>query len=230
MKKAQFLGLIGLLTVLFVVSFPHQARTEEPDIFAQAQMARQEGKVDEAYRLFEESAQKGIRPHDAYYEMGLILMEKEQYLQAYRISGKAVKAFQDYLEKNPQDDNAWFRLAYIYEVRSFAPGVNDWKKAIEALQKALAISPENSQYLLHLGYVYYNIGKNDEAEKVFLGILDKQPEYYDVRYWLAKSYLDNHEQEKAREQLGYIVSHAPPDSSQHQSAEKELIKLGGETQ
>ena len=222
--------MISVLVMVLVIFFSWLGNAQEPDLFTQAQIARQNGEVDQAYDLFEQAAQKGIRPHDAYYEMGLILMEKEQWVQAFRVSGKAAEAFQDFLEKNPQDDNSWFRLAYIYEVRSQAPTVNEWNQAIEALQKALAISPENTQYLLHLGYTYYKIGNNDEAERVLLGILEKHPEHDEARYFLAMSYLDSRANEKARQQFNYIVNHAPQGSNYFRLAEKELTKMGGETQ
>ena len=226
MRKTRLPVLVGVLACLAVFIFSWIGNSED-DLFTQAINARQRGDSDLAYQLFEQAAEQGIRPYDAYYEMGLILMEKEKWVQAFRISSKAVSAFQDYLMNHPQDDNAWFRLAYIYEVRSLAPTVNEWKQAIDALQMALTISPENSQYLLHLGYVYYKIRKSDEAEKILLGLVEKYPDYFDARYYLAMSYLENQEKEKAWQQFNFIVEHAPKGNNYLPWAEKELKKLGG---
>jgi len=227
LKKAQSLIFIFVLTIGILVTLSWKGNTEEADIFIQAQKARQQGDTELAYRLFEQAAKNNIRAHDAYYEMGLILLEKEKWMQAYRISGKAVEAFMGYLEENPHDGNAWFRLAYIYENRSFAPGVNEWSEAIAALENALAILPGDPQCLLHLGYVYYKIKRKDEAEKVLLGLVEKYPDYIDARYYLAMNYLERQDKAKARLHFSYIVENAPQGNSYTQWAKKELLKLEG---
>jgi len=228
--KLRMIGSILKLSLSLVLFIAWVGVAQEADLFSQAQEARQQGDTDSAYRLYEQAAEQGIRPHDAYFEMGLILLEKQKWTQAYRISGKAVKAFQEYLNLNPQDDNAWFRLAYIYENRSLAPGVNEWDKAIEALQKALAISLDDPQYLLHLGYIYYKIDKREEAEKILLNLVNKYPDYIDARFYLAMNYLENGDKENAKQHFTYIVENANSNNNYFQWAEKELKKLGGGTQ
>ncbi|NLJ49114.1 MAG: tetratricopeptide repeat protein [Candidatus Atribacteria bacterium] len=230
MKKIGMTGSLLLLCLVLVMFLSELGITQDSDLFIQAQKARQQGDMDSAYRLYEQAAEQGIRPHDAYFEMGLILLEKEKWTQAYRISGKAVKAFQEYLTLNPDDDNAWFRLAYTYENRSFAPGVNEWKKAIEALQKALSISLENPQYLLHLGYVYYKIGEREFAEEILLNLVNKYPDYVDARYYLAMNYLEKQDKEKAKQHFTYILENVNQENSYYQWAKKELNKIGGGTQ
>jgi len=225
------IGMINsVLVVCLVLFLSGLVLAQEADLFTQAQKARQQGDTDSAYRLYEQAAEQDIRPHDAYFEMGLILLEKEKWSQAYRISGKAVKAFQEYLNLNPNDDNAWFRLAYVYENRSLAPGVNEWKKAIEALQKALEISLENPQYLLHLGYVYYKIGEREEAEKVLLNLVNRYSDYIDAHYYLAMNYLERQDKENAKQHFQYVLDNANQNNSYYQWAEKELKKIGGGTQ
>lgn len=223
-------GLVLVLCLVLVMFLTEMGITQDSDLFIQAQKARQQGDADSAYRLYEQAAEQGIRPHDAYFEMGLILLEKEKWTQAYRISGKAVKAFQEYLVLNPLDDNAWFRLAYIYENRSLAPGVNEWKKAIEALQKALSISLENPQYLLHLGYVYYKIGDRENAEVILLDLVNKYPDYIDARYYLAMNYLEKQDKEKAKQHFTFILDKTNQENSYYQWAKKELNKIGGGNQ
>ncbi|MEI6157950.1 MAG: tetratricopeptide repeat protein, partial [Atribacterota bacterium] len=134
---------------------------------------------------------------------------------------------ENYVEKNPQDEIAWFRLAYIHEVRSDAPGVSEWKEAREALEKALVLSPENSVYLLHLGYVYYRIGEIDKAQQTFQAILDREPGNIEVRYYAALNYKKKGEPEKARTELEYILKNEPKESIVYRRAEDEFIKLGG---
>jgi tetratricopeptide (TPR) repeat protein len=230
LRKIGIINSVLVVCLALVLFISGLAIAQETDLFIQAQKARQQGDTDSAYRLYEQAAEQGMRPHDAYFEMGLILLEKEKWSQAYRISGKAVKAFQEYLNLNPDDDNAWFRLAYIYENRSLAPGINEWKKAIEALQKALEISLENPQYLLHLGYVYYKIGEREDAEEILLDLVNKYPDYIDARYYLAMNYLERQDKEKAKKHFTYILDNTNQDSSYYRWTEKELKKIGGGTQ
>ncbi len=219
--------VVAIFLCVFVYSLP--SAFSEEDLFTQALEARYRGDLDEAYHLFELCVEEGIRAHDAYFEMGLILIERgnlSSYRRALRLSERAVQAFHEYLEGHPEDHGAWFRLAYIHEVRSEAPGIYEWEEALLALEEALEISPENDFYMLHLGYVYYKMGESEKAQSVFHQILEHEPQYWEVRYYLALSYVETGDRESARDELRLIADNLPAETDLAQRARAELRRLG----
>jgi len=202
----------------------------EDDLYQQAMDARYRGDLDQAFRLFERSVEEGVRVHDAYWEMGMILMDRGSSYrvmrQALRLSPRMIEAFQEHIQEHPDDDWSWFRLAYIHELRSEAPGILEWKEAEAAILRALEIAPENSFYLLHLGYIYYKMDIAEEAVTPLLGALEIDPGYWEVRYYLALSYLALGEKDQARTELRLVTDNVPRESDLFDRAERELRKLG----
>ncbi|MGC8777333.1 MAG: tetratricopeptide repeat protein, partial [Candidatus Caldatribacteriaceae bacterium] len=173
----------------------------------------------------EECVQKGFRVHEAYYEMGLILLEKGEYRRALAVSEKAVQAFEEYLAKNPEDHWSWLRLGYIHEVRSEAPSINEWARAKEALEKAVNLSPQNPLYLLHLGFVYYRMKDNERAEENLRLALSLQPDNVEIHYFLALVLKTRGKNEEAREEFRFVVEHGSSEYQNYDAAKKELARL-----
>ncbi len=222
MKKFFWCFLIGLVFVVLSVAF---AAEDPQDLFKEAQKALWSGDTERALKLFKECVEREIRPHDAYFEMGLIYYREGEYLKAFRISKKAIRAFKTHLAKHPEDHQSWFRLAYIYELRSEVPSIDEWKRAREALEKALELSENNSLYLLHLGYVCYKIEDVGEARKAFERVIEMQPSSGYARYYLALLDLKAGNIEQAKASFSWIVENLPKSSSLHQEAKKELVRL-----
>jgi tetratricopeptide (TPR) repeat protein len=219
--------LMACLFIAFVVLILSTAFAEEDaqNCFEEAQKALWSGNTEEALKLFEKCAEQGIRPHDAYFEMGLIYYREGEYLKAFRISKKAIRAFRMHLKAHPEDHQSWFRLAYIYELRSEAPSISEWEKAREALEEALKRSENNSLYLLHLGYVCYKIGDVEKAKEAFEGVVAMQPSNAYARYYLALLDLKAGNIEQAKAAFSWIVENLPESSPLYQGAKKELTRL-----
>ena len=165
--------------------------------------------------------------HRAYFEMGKILLEQGKYRRAISVSEKAIKAYEEYLEAHPEDHSAWWELGYIYEVRSDYS--KEWDKAQEALEKAVELSPSNSFYLLHLGWVYYKKGDSEEAEEAFRKILNKNPKNFQARYFLAATLIEEGRKEEAKEELTYILEESSKEEIAYNWAEEKLKELKGES-
>ncbi|MEN3189152.1 MAG: tetratricopeptide repeat protein, partial [Atribacterota bacterium] len=195
------------------------------DLVEQALNAKTEGDYTRAMALLEQCVQEGVRLHDAYYEMGLILLEKGEYRKALSISGKAVQAFWKHLAENPEDHWSWLRLGYIHELRSEAPTINEWQKALMALKKAVELSPQNPLYLLHLGFVYYRMKEHDEAEEALRLALSLQPDNVEIHYFLALILKAQGKNEEAKEKFRFVVEHASSDYRNYGLAKRELASL-----
>jgi predicted Zn-dependent protease len=101
------------------------------------------------------SAQTGAKPDDAdlLFELGA-LQERSGNREA------AEKAFQQLLSKNPENAQALNYLGYMWAEK----GVN-LDRAAEMLNRAVTQEPRNGAFVDSLGWVYYQQGKLDLAEK-----------------------------------------------------------------
>lgn len=214
-----------VLLGVFLFGMVGVACAEGGSLFEQALEAKEAGEWEKALDLFEASIVKGERVLDAFWEAGLLLMEKGRYRQAFELSERAIPVFVSHLAEHPEDHVNWFRLGYTYELRSSAGLRQEWQKAKECFMRALEESPENSFYLLHFGYVLYKMGKEEEAESIFRGILARQPMDFEVRYWLAVVLEAQGKYEEAAEELRFLKSRAPQDFRRLKDVERLLKKV-----
>lgn len=213
---------IFLCIFLFAVTF---AWAQEASLFDQALEAKRAGEWEKALELFEASIAQGERVLDAFWEAGLLLVEKGKYRRAFELSERAIPVFASYLAEHPKDHMNWFRLGYTYELRSSTGLFKEWQKARECFAKALEQSPENSFYLLHFGYVLYKMGEEEEAESIFRGILARQPMDFEVRYWLAVVLEAQGKYDEAEKELRFLKDHAPRGFGRMREVEQLLRRV-----
>jgi len=60
-----------------------------------------------------------------------------------------------------EDGDDYFRLALTLSRQG------KWKESIAAYQESLKVNPENAQTYLNLGFVYYELGYDREAQEAF---------------------------------------------------------------
>lgn len=194
-------------------------------LFDRALAAKNSGNWEEALQLFEDCIAQGERVLDAFWEAGFILLDRGKYRRAFELSERAIPEFESYLREHPEDHMSWFRLGYIFELRSSTGFFKEWERAKECFEKALEYSPKNSFYLLHLGYVLYKMGRGEEAEEVFRGILAEHPMDFEVRYWLAVVLESQGKYREAVEELRFLQDHAPQNFSRMKEVERLLKKI-----
>jgi NADP-dependent 3-hydroxy acid dehydrogenase YdfG/Tfp pilus assembly protein PilF len=83
-----------------------------------------------AVKYFKEAAKREGTPEDAYYQLGLL------YAGALDHPQKALKAFQNTIELNPQHSFVHYDLALLYHRQ------NEHEHAYNAYQQAISINPE----------------------------------------------------------------------------------------
>ena len=106
---------------------------------------------------------------------------------------KAIAEYEATLQFNPKMTQAFRFLGESYK-QLYKPGVDSQinkeleKKAIEALTKALAIEPNNKDTIYSLGDMYDKLKNFPEAERLFLRIIELQPERMSNYYVIADFY------------------------------------------
>ena len=206
-----------------------------------------QGEYDKAIIEFEKSIELDENHTESYYYLGQCYLQKgiieyynknifkaySLYRKANKFAEQVIPQYEKIIEDNPEDLNSYLRLGYIYEVRSIAPFVNDYDKALEYYLKALGLVMSSSSagnkgiiiYLnIRIGYVYFEKKKYSQAIEYLESAIKMSPYNAESYYYLGLSYDKIGETEKAREYFSRVIELAP-QSEWAQDAEKELKKI-----
>lgn len=85
---------------------------------------------------------------------------------------QAIATFKQLLGLNPNDAYALNYLGYLYADRAI-----HLDEAVELLQRAVALEPENSAFFDSLGWAYFRLGRLDEAKEHLDQALAKMETY-----------------------------------------------------
>lgn len=80
----------------------------------------------------------------------------------------------------------------------------DWKAAIDVLQRAARIAPKNADVHNLLGYSYRNAGRLDDALREYTIALDLDPDHRGAHEYIGVAYLSAKQPEKAKEHLAKL--------------------------
>jgi tetratricopeptide (TPR) repeat protein len=80
------------------------------------------------------------------------------------------------------------------------------QEALQEIEKLIISEPGNYDYLFHQGLVLSWLGRYNRAEKIFLTIINKYPDYYEVYLALARIYRWQSEYNKAENILNELLS------------------------
>ena len=136
---------------------------------------------------------------------------------------KAIAEYEATLKFNPKMIQAFRFLGESYK-QLYRPGVESQinkeleTKALSALTKALEIEPNNKDIIYSLGDMYDKLRKFDEAEKLYLRIIELEPEdmsnYYVVAEFYKRYSADNREIAKKAESMYLRRIETDPENPQ----------------
>jgi len=135
----------------------------------------------------------------------------------------AIQAYEAALSYNPDLVEAYRFLGESYK-NMFKPGDNSpvnmekASKALEALNKALEIEPNNKDIIYSLGDMLDKLRDFEEAEKLYLRIIELEPTNMDNYYVIAEFYKrysgEREELGEKAEQMYYRRIEADPENTQ----------------
>ncbi|BCS90149.1 tetratricopeptide repeat protein [Pseudodesulfovibrio sediminis] len=150
-RKAVILVVIGTVAVMFVTSFLY--RMNHPNLFVKGQV----------------SSQPQVEDHD---HDGDGTQDHGPDNQAMGEGGAAmggamsrVREFMTRVETNPNDVEALIGLGNSFLM------MKAWERAIEPLEKAHALEPQNVNVLKGTGIAYFNTEKYEQAAEAYEAIL-----------------------------------------------------------
>jgi len=132
------------------------SRPEKPPqlYFSLATLAEQDGKLDEAEKLYRQSLQAQPDFPAVQNNLAMVIMGRNGDLaEAVRLATQAVRAV-------PQS------AAFLDTLGQVQAKAKDYKSAIASLSKATQLDPANPIWLINLAHVYDQAGKPDDAERL----------------------------------------------------------------
>lgn len=133
---------------------------------------KKEGNLDSSIRMFKQAAEKDPHYALAYAGMGKAYWEKYKETKDPALIEKAQSSSMRAIEINDRLSFPYVMLGIIYGK------TGRHEEAIEELQQALKLDPENFRALKELGLIYEYLGRLDEAEKTYKKIIDLMPNYW----------------------------------------------------
>ncbi len=162
---------------------------------------------------------------DAYFFLGLSYINLKKYKDAYYLSSALIDLCNKRLEENPKDFKAHYYLGYIYELRSFVPGVNEYDEAIRHLMAAHGISPRDLSVIEHIAFCYLQLKDYDKAlEYINLGE-QISPNNLWLLYHKGYSYMQLKKKEEAKAYFEKVLAYGKKGNPYYEKAKKMMRKM-----
>lgn len=149
---------------------------------------------DEALSLLNEAIARDQDYFWAWFYRGLILEEREEFMNAARAYKNAVRL-------NPFFAQAHNNLGYCYKEMHY------YSWAVEEYLKAIELIPDNAGYYYNLGNAYTHLEKIEDAFHAYKKAVELDPTFAKAHYNLARTYLRKDMVREAIEELKLYLKH-----------------------
>ena len=135
-----------------------------------------------------------------------LLFRQAASLEREKRIPESVAAFEKLLALRPEHGAALNYLGYMFADRN-----ENLDRALELVQKAVALEPSNAAYLDSLGWIYFRLGKLEEAEKRLLTAKSLSPDDPTIEDHLGDLEEKRGDLAKARERWTRALALEPED-------------------
>ena len=113
-------------------------------------------------------------------------------------------------------------IAADYDAAKRAIARQDWKLALEALERAVREEPNDADVHNLLGYSYRKTGKLDLAFKHYGRALELNPRHLGAHEYVGEAWLTVGNLAKAREHLAALDRHCPAQCEEREDLKKAI--------
>lgn len=203
-------GLAGIFLLLSVTAMWNNDRT-----LALAKQDIASGDAVSGYRKLDTLTRKA--PHEPLFwnEKSLALAQivaasyKEDPSNAARLVPEVIASSDNAVKLNTVHLNYWKSRARVFLLLSMM----DEKylvNALETLQKAHELSPNDAKVVYNIALIYESLQKNEEAERYYLKAIELRPVYEEARQSYAKFLEALQDYPGAIEQYRYVIENLNP--------------------
>jgi putative PEP-CTERM system TPR-repeat lipoprotein len=133
---------------------------------------------------------------------------------------EAIKAYEELIERSPDNAMALNNLAYLYGE------IND-KRAVVTAEKAAALAPKSESIADTLGSVLVKFGQVERGVKLLVEAERKLPNNAEIKWHLVQGLKAAGRNDEARYKLIELLKIAPSDFKEADAAKRMLQDLGG---
>jgi tetratricopeptide (TPR) repeat protein len=191
---------------------------------------------DQAIIEFNRSIEQNPKHIDSHYYLGFCYLYKgndayqsgrignaySYYRKSYSVSDTVIDLIKEKIAEDGPSYNQYFRLGYIYEIRSAVPFVKEYDLAQEYYEKALEFAEPylKPSVFLRIGLLWYNQEKYEEAIQYLEEGREISSGDINLLYYLGLCYEKIGDSEKAVYYFNELIDIAPNTGLASQAREE----------
>ena len=197
--------------------------------FNKAEKLQKQGQYSLAYQEYQQAMQKN--PREPLYKnnaatnlayLSLLFTQQKEASSAAQFALQSEELAQKALFENPYHLNFYRQYAQTLYVLSQIDNHQYFEKIKTALYAAQELAPTDPKITYNLGVIEYRLGNKEQATIWLEKTITMKPNYEIARLWLAKFYQAKEENQKAQEQLEYLLKYINPENQEAKEILKEL--------
>jgi tetratricopeptide (TPR) repeat protein len=189
------------------------AETRSPDMYVMlAALYQLQDKTDLGRKTFDRALLAFPENEDLLYEYGI-------FLDTAGRADEAISIMEELIRRQPEHGEALNYVGYTWADKSI-----NLDKALEYIERAVELKPDNGYILDSLGWVYYRLGRNQEALEALQEAVLLSPDDPTIWEHLGDVYLALDREEEALETYRKSIS-LFNENSDGRKALEEKIKL-----
>ncbi len=148
---------------------------------------KRDGRIEKVTSLFRRAIREDPKFWEAYYNLGIVYFNNNQY-------SLALEQFNKVIEALPKFDKAYYGRGLIYENKK------QYQKAIEDFKTVIEFNPNDYKTYHRLGKLYRAAENYEQAVKQLEKAKDLNPNHAPIHYQLGNVYYD---QDKYRQSIDH---------------------------
>lgn len=181
-----------------------QSRLEEPDYAVQlylleAELLAELNQVDPAWQLLQQALEEQPDNHNLLYSRAMLAEKRGDLLLMER-------DLRQIIEQQPDNAAALNALGY-----TLADRTTRYDEALELIQSAHRLDPDDPAIVDSLGWVHYRLGNLDEAERLLREAFERFPDH-EVGTHLGEVLWQNGKRREARTIWKKVIKESPDSS------------------
>ena len=196
--------------------------------YNQGQKLSKTGQSYESYQKLHQAVK--ISPNEPIFlseisvaagNLALIADQQNQASSSSELTQLAINYSDKSLKISPANLNLYkTQVKLFYTLSTIKPEYLN--KTIEAITQAIVLSPTDPKLIYNLGLLYGKAGQGELAIKTIEKSVEMKPNYFEARNTLAIFYEDIGENQKAVEQLKFLIKMSPENKETLENKIKQL--------